>query len=53
MIDFNAPANIVPFGKYRGQPVEVMLADQDYLRWVKSQPSLMQMSTSTTALSPR
>jgi hypothetical protein len=34
---------IVPFGKYSGQPVEVMLADEGYLEWVTSQPGLMRM----------
>jgi hypothetical protein len=33
-------ANIVPFGKYRGQPVEAMLADQSYCAWALSQPGL-------------
>jgi hypothetical protein len=27
-------ADIVPFGKYKGQPVESLLADQDYMRWL-------------------
>src|SRR4029077_5507526 len=35
--------DIVPFGKYRGQPLEVMLADQGYLQWVTAQPGLMTM----------
>ena len=26
--------DIVPFGKYKGQPVESLLADQDYMRWL-------------------
>lgn len=34
---------IVPFGKYNGQPIEVLLADQNYLQWVISQPGLMAM----------
>jgi hypothetical protein len=25
---------IVPFGKYKDQPVEIMLADQNYLEWI-------------------
>ena len=25
--------NIVPFGRYKGQPVEVMLADRPYCEW--------------------
>jgi len=33
-------ANIVPFGKYKGQPVEAMMADQSYCAWALSQPSL-------------
>ena len=28
----------VPFGKYKGQPVEAMLADADYMRWLEAQP---------------
>ena len=32
--------NIVPFGKYRGQPVAVMMADQDYCAWAMSQPGI-------------
>lgn len=28
----------VPFGKYRGRPVEDMLADADYMDWLQSQP---------------
>ena len=35
--------SLVPFGKYKGQPLELMLADQDYLQWVTSQPGLMTM----------
>lgn len=31
---------VVPFGKYRGQPVEVLLADRDYCNWAAGQPSL-------------
>jgi hypothetical protein len=33
-------ANIVPFGKYRGQPVEAMMADQNYCAWALTQPGL-------------
>lgn len=29
---------IVPFGKYKGQPIEVMTADQQYVEWLKQQP---------------
>jgi hypothetical protein len=36
-------SSIVPFGKYRDQPVEVMLADQNYLQWVMSQPGIVLM----------
>jgi hypothetical protein len=36
-------ADIVPFGKYKGQPVESLLADQDYMRWVVAQVGLMRM----------
>lgn len=31
-------AEIVPFGKYRGQPVEVLAADADYCEWLTAQP---------------
>jgi hypothetical protein len=31
-------AEIVPFGKYRGQPVQVLIADQDYRDWLMAQP---------------
>lgn len=29
---------IVPFGKYKGQPAEVLLADTDYCAWLAGQP---------------
>jgi len=29
--------NVVPFGKYRGQPIEVLRQDQDYLNWLAAQ----------------
>lgn len=29
---------IVPFGKYKGQPAEVMAADRDYCDWLMAQP---------------
>jgi hypothetical protein len=29
--------NIVPFGKYRGQPVEALAADRDYCDWLMGQ----------------
>ena len=31
-------ANIIPSGKYKGQPVEVLLADRQYLDWLTAQP---------------
>jgi hypothetical protein len=31
---------IVPFGKYRGQPIELMMADVDYCNWVLKQPGI-------------
>jgi hypothetical protein len=37
----NTNTEIVPFGKYKDQPLELMLADEDYLSWVKGQPGLM------------
>ncbi len=36
----DAPGNVVPFGKYRGQPVEVMLADRAYCEWAMAQPGI-------------
>ena len=30
--------NVVPFGKYKGQPVEAMAADRDYVDWLLAQP---------------
>jgi hypothetical protein len=35
--------SVVPFGKYRGQPVDVMLADRGYLEWIMAQPGIMTM----------
>jgi hypothetical protein len=32
------PPNIVPFGKYKGQPVEVLAQDRSYLEWLSAQP---------------
>jgi hypothetical protein len=29
---------MVPFGKYKGQPVEIMAADADYCEWLTAQP---------------
>jgi hypothetical protein len=31
---------IVPFGKYKGQPAEVMLADESYCKWFLAQPGM-------------
>lgn len=31
------PSAIVPFGKYKGQPVEVLAQDEPYLEWLKNQ----------------
>jgi hypothetical protein len=31
------PTAIVPFGKYKGQPVEVLTQDEPYLEWLKEQ----------------
>jgi hypothetical protein len=30
-------ANIVPFGKYRGRPLEEMMADPSYCAWAMAQ----------------
>jgi hypothetical protein len=30
-------SKLVPFGKYKGQPVEAMIADQDYCQWLAAQ----------------
>ena len=32
-----AKHNVVPFGKYRGQPIDVLRQDQDYLNWLAAQ----------------
>lgn len=32
------PHRIIPFGKYKGQPVEVLAADRQYLEWLQAQP---------------
>jgi hypothetical protein len=34
---------LVPFGKYKGQPVETMLSDRDYIDWVIAQPGIVSM----------
>jgi hypothetical protein len=31
-------SNIVPFGKYKGQPVEVLSGDPGYVEWLQGQP---------------
>ena len=31
-------ANLIPFGKHKGEPVEVLLADADYRDWLMAQP---------------
>lgn len=31
-------SEIVPFGKYKGQPLEVLAADTDYCEWLRGQP---------------
>lgn len=31
-------SKIVPFGKYKGQPVEMLAADRDYCEWLMAQP---------------
>lgn len=35
-------AEVVPFGKYRDRPVTELLADRDYVDWLRSQPWLQQ-----------
>ncbi len=41
MSDKPAPGqNVVPFGKYKGQPVEVLLQDHNYREWLAEQPWL-------------
>ena len=37
----NLPA-IVPFGKYRGQPLAALVADRGYLEWATAQPGLVE-----------
>jgi len=36
--DAMSGSNIVPFGRYKGQPVADMLADAEYMAWVEAQP---------------
>jgi uncharacterized protein (DUF3820 family) len=31
-------AEVVPFGKYKGQPVAALAADEDYCEWLTAQP---------------
>lgn len=37
MAEQTPKAEIIPFGKYKGQPVEVLLADEGYRDWLMSQ----------------
>lgn len=32
-------SNLVTFGKYKGQPVEALMADTNYVEWLMAQPS--------------
>jgi len=34
-------STIVPFGKYKGQPLEIMLSDANYISYQKQQPGFM------------
>jgi hypothetical protein len=39
--DFNEKSNspnVIPFGKYRGHPIEVLSSDKDYTDWLMAQP---------------
>lgn len=38
LFDAEEPANTVPFGRYKGRPVQDMLADADYMAWLEAQP---------------
>jgi len=31
-------SELIPFGKYKGQPVEVMAQDKQYAEWLTAQP---------------
>jgi hypothetical protein len=31
------PGEVIPFGKYKGQPVEVLASDRDYCNWLMAQ----------------
>jgi hypothetical protein len=33
--------NIIPFGKYKGKPLEVLLSDPSYCNWKLSQPDMV------------
>jgi hypothetical protein len=37
MTDGNKTSQVIPFGKYAGQPVEVLRGDPDYVRWLMGQ----------------
>jgi uncharacterized protein (DUF3820 family) len=37
MIDLNPSKSVVPFGKYKGQPVEILAQDKPYLDWLSAQ----------------
>ena len=36
-------SSIVPFGKYKDQPVDTLLADSGYVAWVLAQPGIVVM----------
>ena len=48
-VDHQQPA-IVPFGKYRGQPIERLMADRDYCTWAFAQPALRNRFASVFAI---
>jgi hypothetical protein len=33
----------MPFGKYKDQPIDLVLADEDYVEWLSTQPGIMEM----------
>jgi hypothetical protein len=39
----SAGTDIMPFGKYKDQPIDLVLADQDYVEWLSTQPRIMAM----------
>lgn len=39
------PGQLVPFGKYKGQPLEVLAHDQDYCDWLMAQPWFVERYT--------